>query len=162
MSEAVVESAEEHAGTPAAPGTWRKHLPVHVVRTLLGLLFVFAGGSFFATLLGGGGEGGEESSIPLLAAMIGSGYLFPLIKVTELVAGLMLLANRFVPLALLLLAPVAINIALFHFVLTPGHDVGISVFVLAAPAFLAWAYRSAWAGVLTPRTPIGAPANPAP
>ena len=152
-----MDTTNDATTTPdAGSRPWMKNLPVHVVRTLLGLLFVFAGGSFFAGMLGGGGEGGgDEGQSALIAAMMASGYMFPLIKVTELVAGLMLLANRFVPLALVLIAPVAINIALFHFVLTPGHDVGISIFVLVAPLFLAWAYRSAWVHVLSPTTPIG-------
>ncbi|MEM6959523.1 MAG: hypothetical protein AAF645_27815, partial [Myxococcota bacterium] len=67
--------------------------------------------------------------------------------------------NRFVPLGLILLAPITLNIAVFHFVLTPGHDIGISIFVVAANMFLAWCYGSAFAGVLAPKTPIRFAAN---
>ncbi|MEM9068144.1 MAG: DoxX family protein [Myxococcota bacterium] len=138
---------------PEAKARLIRTIPVHIVRTLLGALFVFAGVAYFVGL----GEGGEEGEgqIELIAAFASSGYLMALIKVTELIGGLLLVVNRFVPLGLLLLAPITLNIALFHFVLTPGHDIGISIFVVAANVFLAWAYRSAWRGVLSARTPIG-------
>ncbi len=146
-----------------ARSTFLRNLPVHIVRTLLGALLVFAGGAFFYEQLTGGGGGGEEheGQIELIAAFVSSGYMMPLVKGTELVAGLLLLTNRFVAFGLLLAAPVALNIALFHFVLTPGHDVGISVFLLVGTAYLGWAYRSAWTGVFSAKLPIGAaPADP--
>jgi hypothetical protein len=83
-------------------------------------------------------------------AMHGTGYMFPLIKGTEVLAGALLLANCFVPLALILLAPVLVNIVAFHAFLTPG-DVGMSVFLLAAALYLAWVYRAAYAALFVRR-----------
>ena len=55
-----------------------------------------------------------------LGALFSTGYMFPLIKGTETLAGALLLSNRFVPLALTLLAPVLVNIVAFHVFLAPA------------------------------------------
>src|SRR3954467_15524342 len=55
-----------------------------------------------------------------LGAMIATGYLLPLVKGTEVVSSLLLLGNRYVPLALALLAPVLVNIVAFHLFLAPA------------------------------------------
>ena len=73
--------------------------------------------------------------------------MFPLIKGTEVVSSILLLSNRFVPLALTLLAPISINILLFHVVLAPAP--GLALFIIAAQLFLAWAHREAFRGVLS-------------
>jgi len=65
-------------------------------------------------------------------------------------AGALLLSNRFVPLALTLLAPVLVNIFLFHAVLTPGQ-VGMPSALLCVELFLAWTYRAAYRPLLTAR-----------
>jgi hypothetical protein len=59
----------------------------------------------------------------------------------------LLLANRFVPLALTLLAPVIVNIILFHVFLAPS-GIPMAVVVVAVELFLAWAYRGAFRSML--------------
>lgn len=49
-----------------------------------------------------------------------SGYFFPFLKICEIVAGILLLTGAMVPFALILLAPIIINILLFHLFLAPG------------------------------------------
>ena len=49
-----------------------------------------------------------------MGALMDTGYLWPLIKVTEIVCGVLLILGMFVPLALVVLAPVVLNILLFH------------------------------------------------
>jgi len=51
------------------------------------------------------------------SALINSGYMMPLISVTQLVVGALLLSNRFVPLALALIAPFTVNSMAFHTIL---------------------------------------------
>jgi len=80
-------------------------------------------------------------------ALFGTGYMFPLIKATEIVAGLLLLSGRFVPLALALLAPVVVNIVAFHAFLAPA-GLAVPILVLAAELYLAWSYRDAFAPML--------------
>src|SRR5450432_4338554 len=89
-------------------------------------------------------------------ALFATGYMIPLIAVTEIVAGIMLLSGRFVPLALTLLAPVIVNILAFHLFLAPA-GIGVPVIVLALEVYLAWTYREAFAPMLHARNlPRGA------
>lgn len=53
------------------------------------------------------------------AGMLASKYLLPLVKGTETICGLMLLTGMWVPLALVILAPVILNIFLTHLFLAP-------------------------------------------
>lgn len=52
--------------------------------------------------------------------MMAAGYFFPLVKLTETICGLMLLTGMYVPLALIVLAPVVLNIFMVHLVLAPN------------------------------------------
>jgi uncharacterized membrane protein YphA (DoxX/SURF4 family) len=83
-------------------------------------------------------------------ALFATGYMFPLIKGTEVVAGLLLLGNRFVPLALTLLAPLLVNIVAFHAFLAPA-GLGLPLVLLAAELYAAWSYRDAFAPMLKAR-----------
>jgi uncharacterized membrane protein YphA (DoxX/SURF4 family) len=84
-------------------------------------------------------------------ALFATGYMIPLIAVTEMVAGVMLLSGRFVPLALTLLAPVIVNILAFHLFLAPA-GVGVPTVVLALEAYLAWTNRAVFAPMLQMRS----------
>jgi len=92
-----------------------------------------------------------------LGALFTTGYMIPLIAATEIVAGLMLLTGRFVPLGLTLLAPVIVNILAFHLFLAPA-GLGVPAVVLAFELYLAWTYRDAFAPMLkaraVPRVPV--------
>lgn len=87
-------------------------------------------------------------------AMMKTGYLFPLVMGTQLLVGILLLANLFVPLALALIAPVLVNIVAFHLFLEPkGLAPGAILGVLEL--FLAYAYRRAFLPMLAPRVTAG-------
>jgi hypothetical protein len=63
---------------------------------------------------------GLGTLIPLLPQLPMSGDTLPFIAATEIVAALLLVSGRLVPLALALLTPVIVNIASFHAVLAPS------------------------------------------
>lgn len=91
-----------------------KHLPT-IARYLLGIiLFVFGLNKFLQFL-----PAPEMAGAPaeFFGALMATGYMMPLIAIVEIVSGALLLSNRFVPLALVLVAPVTVNILLFHLVL---------------------------------------------
>lgn len=118
-----------------------------VARALLGLLFLVFGLNGFLHFL-------PMPPVParageFLGALATSGYMFPLIKGTEVVAGALLLAGRLVPLALVLLAPVIVNIVAYHLFLAPG-SYGMLALIVGLEVYLAWAYRDSFAGVLNP------------
>lgn len=119
-------------------------------RFLLGtIFFVFGLNGFFGFLPAPPLEGPAGA---FAGALVASGYMFPLIKGTEVLVGLALLANRFVPLALVVLAPISINILLFHTFLAPS--LGLPLVILAAQLFLAWVHRSAYGPVLQARSDV--------
>jgi len=80
-------------------------------------------------------------------ALAASGYMMPLIGIVLLGSGILLVSNRFVPLALLLLAPFWVNSLLFHIFLERTGLPFAAVFV-AIELALAWAYRGTFAAVL--------------
>lgn len=118
-----------------------------IARSLLGLLFLVFGLNGFLHFM-------PTPPVParageFLGALAASGYMFPLIKGTEVVGGALLLSGRLVPLALVLLAPVIVNIVAFHLALAPG-GYGMLAFIVGLEVYLAWAYRDSFAGVLNP------------
>lgn len=71
----------------------------------------------------------------LIDALKATGYIWELIGVVNMVGGAALLAGRFVPLALIVLAPVSLNILLIHLA-NPGAG-GIPIGVIVAGLHLA-------------------------
>ena len=118
-------------------------------RVLLGLVFFVFGLNGFLEFLP------APPTTPAAAAFGGAlfatGYFFPLLKLTEIAAGALLLSGRFVPLALTLLAPVIVNIVAFHVFLTPPPSLGLPLVLVALEIFLAWSYRGAFRPMLRAR-----------
>ena len=56
----------------------------------------------------------------LMAGLGASGYFFPFLKATEVVCGALLLLGVYVPLALVILAPIVLNIMAVHLILDPS------------------------------------------
>jgi uncharacterized membrane protein YphA (DoxX/SURF4 family) len=91
----------------------------------------------------------EGPSGAFAGALANTGYFFPFLKGTEVVMGLLLIAGKFVPLALAVLAPITINIFLFHLFLgIEGLPIGIVLVVLNA--FLAYLNKDAYSRLLSP------------
>lgn len=77
-------------------------------------------------------------------------YLLTLVKLTEVFAGVLLLANRLVPLALVVIAPVLVNIVAFHLFYAPS-GLPVPVLLIAAELSLAWRHRAAFAPMFAAR-----------
>jgi hypothetical protein len=91
-----------------------------------------------------------EAAGSFLGALAATGYMFPLIKGTEVLTGALLLTGRLVPLALTLLAPVLVNILAFHLFLAP-EGLGLVLTLLSLELIVAWAHRDAFAPMLAHR-----------
>ena len=76
-------------------------------------------------------------------ALVESGYMMPLIGATMLVSGVLLVIGRFVPLALVLMAPFFLNSVLFHLFLERSGLVMALIFT-ALELYLAWVHRKAY------------------
>jgi hypothetical protein len=118
------------------------HYASATARYLLGLIFTVFGANFFLHFLPQPPMSGPPADFA--TALFQSGYVMQTVKVVEITAGLLLLFNRYVPLALVLLAPVVVGIVGFHSSLAPASG-GAAYLTLALTLFLAYAYRAAYA-----------------
>lgn len=113
-------------------------------RILLGLLFtVFGLNGFFHFLETPPADGAAGQFLGGLAA---TGYFFPMLAGTQTAVGLALLLNRFTALALIVLAPITINIVAFHVIQPEG--MGMALIVLVLHLGLAWHQRDLYRPVL--------------
>lgn len=91
----------------------------------------------------------NPQSAAFMAALRGSGFMYPALAAAYLAGGLALIVPRTAPLGVILLAPVVTIILLFHLTLTGriywggGWAIGL--------AALGWHYRSAYAGLWSRR-----------
>lgn len=88
-----------------------------IARIILGLIFVVFGLNGFLNFLPLPPP--AEQMGTFMGGLMASVYFFPLLKGTEVVCGLLLLANAYVPLALVILAPIVLNIFLVHVFMAP-------------------------------------------
>ena len=126
-----------------------------VVRSLLGFAFVFFGLNNFLHFF----TPPMPTDPVLLSVMTGfmaTRYLFPLMSVVEILSGLMLLAGRFVPLALVMLAPILVNIVGYHLALDM-KGIGAGVFLTVLELFVAYAYRSAFVALVNAKPDAASP-----
>ena len=115
-------------------------------RILLGLIFTVFGLNGFFTFLPMPEPEGEAEAV--LTALSETGYLMPLVFLTEAVCGILLLANRFVALALVLIAPVIVNIFFFH-LFVDRAGLGIALVVVALEVFLAYSQKESFRPMLS-------------
>src|SRR5690349_4324691 len=123
-----------------------------IVRILLGLLFLVFGLNGFLNFIP------QPKDIPqdimtVTGALMKAGYM-TVVSGAEVLVAVMLLMNRFVPLALALLAPIVVGILTFHIAIAPS-TIGPGVVVLVMELYLAWAYRGAFRPMLAARTTPG-------
>jgi uncharacterized membrane protein YphA (DoxX/SURF4 family) len=145
-NETTTGSGKADAGAAKSLG---RHLPA-VARILMGLPLVVFGLNGFLNFIPQPHTPLPEKATAFLTALMNTGYMMQLIGATELVTGVLLLANRFVPLALALFAPFILNAAAFHFVLEPSGRIMAGAFV-ALELYLAWVYRAAFRPMLAAR-----------
>ena len=82
-------------------------------------------------------------------ALMKAGYMHVVFATMTLV-GVLLLSNRFVPLALTLIAPILAGILTFHLTMQPA-GIGPGAFLSLLEIYLAWAYRDAFRAMLRAR-----------
>jgi putative oxidoreductase len=81
--------------------------------------------------------------------LMATGYFLPFLKATEVICGILLLSGFFVPLALVVLAPITIQIFLFHAILTPGVDnIILPVLMIALHVLAATHYKNIYKPIL--------------
>jgi putative oxidoreductase len=98
-----------------------------IARILLGLVFFAAGLTGLLNLVPPPPDL-PESLKQFNAGLMASVYFMPFVKATETICGLLLISGYFVPLALVILAPITINIFLVHLFMFPS-GLGQAVFL---------------------------------
>jgi putative oxidoreductase len=118
-----------------------------IARVLLGLIFVFFGSNGLLHFLPmpplPQGVTGE-----FLHSFFASGYVY-VISAFQLIAGLLLLIGKFVPLGLMILGAIIVNIWTFHLLMAP-EGLPPAAVVTVLELFLVWSYRDRFAGILRP------------
>jgi putative oxidoreductase len=124
------------------PGGRRLHIAVGISRFVLGLIYIFFGLDFFLHYTHSGPPDPATKAGIFLNALFSSGYFFVVLKSLEVMYGLLLWANWFVPLVLILLFPISIHIFLFNVFLAHSFQpLVISIVIILLNIFLAWTYR---------------------
>ncbi len=106
-----------------------------IVRSLMGLLFLFSSITFLFKLI--------TPPEPIGAMKIfsdglqASVYLLPTVKIFELLCGIAFLSGRFVALAAIVITPIIINIILVHIFLAP-EGLPVAIFLVLAISFVAY------------------------
>ena len=112
-----------------------------VARFLLGLIYFVFGLNGFFQFLKMNPPPMSETAMAYIGGMMKSGYFMPLLAGTQVLGGLLLLSGFAVPLALIILAPITLNIFLFHVFLTPGlQNLGLPIVMTLAHLVAACAY----------------------
>src|SRR5205807_323773 len=121
---------------------------VLIARLLLGLTFVVFGLNGFLNFLSMGpmpsGLAGQ-----FIGALFQSHYYY-VVAGLQVIGGVLLLANRFVPLALVLLGPIIVNILLYHVFLNPA-GIALAIFVTILWLIVFYGHRQYFSGIFVQR-----------
>ena len=119
-----------------------------IARLLLGLIFFVLGLNGFLNFLSMGpmptGLAGQ-----FIGALFQSHYLWAVAGL-QVAGGLLLLVNRFVPLALVLLGPVIVNILLYHLLLNLT-GIGMAILVTILWFIVFYGHRQYFSGIFVQR-----------
>ncbi|MGH9380799.1 MAG: DoxX family protein [Thermoanaerobaculia bacterium] len=132
--------------------SFTRFLPA-IARVLMGVPLIVFGLNGFLNFIPPPPAPLPEGAMAFLGALVQTGYMMQLIAVTHLIVGVLLLANRFVPLAIALFAPFMVNSIAFHsFLERSGLPMAIAFLVLEL--YLAWKYREAFRPMLKARAHV--------
>jgi putative oxidoreductase len=120
-------------------------IAVLIARILLGLIFVFFGLNGFLHFLPAQLPPGVAGQF--LGALFASHALL-FIAAFQVIGGALLLIGRYIPLGLVILAPIIVNILIFHLTMAPAGIVpGLVATILWFIVFAG--HRSSFAGILS-------------
>jgi len=122
-------------------------ISIIIVRSLLGLLFVFSAVVvLFKVPMDAPAPTGN--ALTFMTGLMATGYFMTLLKVVELICGILLIVNFWAPLATVAIFPISINILFYHVFLDKVENLPAALFVILANLFLAYAYRKNYAGLV--------------
>ena len=116
-----------------------------IVRSLMGLLFLFSSITFLLKLMTPPEPTGAMKIFA--AGLAASIYLMPTVKVVELLCGIAFLSGRFVPLASVVITPIIVNI-FFVLVFLAPEGLPIAIFIVMANSFIVYYHRESYKSLL--------------
>jgi uncharacterized membrane protein YphA (DoxX/SURF4 family) len=119
-----------------------------VARILLALAFVVFGLNGFLHFIPAPPPPGVAGQFE---AALAATHYFHFVYAIQLISGILFLVNRFVPLALTLIAPVIVNILLFHIFMAPA-SIGPGALTAVCWFILFARHRTAFAGIFEARS----------
>jgi putative oxidoreductase len=119
-----------------------------IVRTLMGLMFLFSSSTFFFKFFTPPELKGVAKTF--MDGMQATTYFLPLLMGTQMACGLAFVTSLFVPLATIVIFPITLNILLYHVFVDP-KGLPVAIPLILGNLFLAIAYRKSYAGLLSPR-----------
>jgi putative oxidoreductase len=119
----------------------------HISRFLLGLIFLIFGLNGFLHFIPMPPPSGVAGQF--IGALFVSKHLL-VVSALQVISGALLLINRYVPLALTILAPIIVNILLYHVLMNPT-GLGLAFFVTVLWGVVFASIRLAFAGIFEAR-----------
>lgn len=114
-----------------------------IIRTVLGLILLIFGLNKFLGFMPAMNFGDDEAAKDFFEALTETTYMWPLVGVTEIISGLLLVLKKWVPFALVILVPISVNIILFHLVLNIPN-IGPALVVAILNVYLIYKHRGAY------------------
>lgn len=122
-------------------------IAVLIARILLGLVFLVFGLNGFLNFMPGSLPSGPAGQF---LSLLEQTHYALFVSAFQVAGGVLLLVNRYVPLALALLAPVIVNIFLFHLLMEPS-GLPLAVLVVVLWGIVALRYRQYFSGIFVQR-----------
>lgn len=119
-------------------------IAIIIVRTLIGLIFLFTSIGYFFNLFPEPAMNGEFKAFQ--AGLVASSFIIPMAKTLELLCGLAFVSNRYVTLANIIILPVTINILFINFYMTP-EGLPLALFIFVGNLFLIYSHWENYKGV---------------
>lgn len=117
-----------------------------IIRTLIGLLLLFASISYFLNLMPEPVVTGNFKAFNI--GLIASTYIMPLAKSIELICGIAFVTGRYVTLANILILPITINILFINYFMTP-ENLPVASLLFLGNLFLIYRYWNNYKSVFT-------------
>ncbi len=120
-------------------------IAIIIIRTLIGLLFLFTSISYFFHLMPPDPVANDNFKA-FNVGLVASTYIMPMAKTVELLCGLSFVTGRYVTLANLVVLPVTVNILLINYFLTP-ENMPIALVVFFGNLFLIYSHWDNYKGL---------------
>lgn len=121
-------------------------IAVIILRTLMGLLFLFASITYLFDLITPPEPTGTQKIFT--DGLEASVYILPTVKIIELICGIAFVSGRFVPLASILIAPIIVNIVLIN-IFIDSQAWPMAVLLVVANSLTAFTHRDRYKPLLT-------------